>query len=295
MSSDLFVRFLYVFAFFIMNEAISEGIIGGYKVSGKLRLIVNEWSALPMNEQGRPVESLPLDFDGEKWIISLYPFGDEALPGDDEETADLKKNTYGIYLKLIVKHAINASFKVRVLNENRQMDHVADAEVCAFDKRTCTWGFGTFQERSALECGGFKIDGRVIFEIDICTFRLSDNFSFNKNRSSDIVDLSGMLVSIEDTDVLICVQDKEFRAHSLILKHRSRYFKAIFSVPMIESSKMEIRESGIEAEVFEEVLRYLYTGAISERAYAEFCEYMLLASTKVSQNNGCHISIRYLR
>jgi len=101
-------------------------------------------------------------------------------------------------------------------------------------------------------------------------------------------DLSQMLTSGADSDVTISVQSDEsssvgprtFEAHSFILKARSPYFRAMLSVSMAESSSRHITESEVRPEVMEEVLKYVYTGSLSEGATAAMGEWLMLAADK---------------
>jgi speckle-type POZ protein len=101
-------------------------------------------------------------------------------------------------------------------------------------------------------------------------------------------DLSQMLTSGTDSDLTISVQSDEissvgprtFEAHSFILKARSPYFRAMLSTPMAESSSRQITENEVRPEVMEEVLKYIYTGSLSEGATAAMGEWLMLAADK---------------
>ncbi|KAF0415737.1 BTB-domain-containing protein [Gigaspora margarita] len=86
--------------------------------------------------------------------------------------------------------------------------------------------------------------------------RLSDNFGT-------------LLEQAEDYDVMIKVgklktENKHFRAHSVILRARSEYFRAALSNKWAkkEGSKYVFEKPNIRPIVFEVILRYIYSGNI---------------------------------
>ncbi|XP_068196174.1 actin-binding protein IPP [Antennarius striatus] len=64
-------------------------------------------------------------------------------------------------------------------------------------------------------------------------------------------------------DVGLKVGGKVFRVHRLVLAASSPYFSALFSVGMSEASKDEVQILGVDTEVFEALLDFIYTGVIS--------------------------------
>ncbi|XP_055007765.1 actin-binding protein IPP isoform X2 [Boleophthalmus pectinirostris] len=64
-------------------------------------------------------------------------------------------------------------------------------------------------------------------------------------------------------DVGLNVGGQVFRVHRLVLAASSPYFSALFSGGMRESEKEEVRIHGVEREVFEILLDFIYTGLIN--------------------------------
>lgn len=62
------------------------------------------------------------------------------------------------------------------------------------------------------------------------------------------------------TDITIDVEGKHFPCHKLVLSAMSPYFKIMFTVDMAESKKSIITLPTLQADVFEMVLEFLYTG-----------------------------------
>ncbi|CAI2188005.1 19095_t:CDS:2 [Funneliformis geosporum] len=88
-------------------------------------------------------------------------------------------------------------------------------------------------------------------------------------HSSLSKDLSLIFNDADDFNVIINVGDvesaKEFRAHSVILRARSPYFKSAFSADWIikEDNIIIFNKPNITPTVFDMLLRYIYTGEIN--------------------------------
>lgn len=64
----------------------------------------------------------------------------------------------------------------------------------------------------------------------------------------------------QDITLIVGEEPKEFRAHKAILWARSGFFNAMFSYNMKESQQDKIRLPQVNANVFPQVLRYIYSG-----------------------------------
>lgn len=72
-----------------------------------------------------------------------------------------------------------------------------------------------------------------------------------------------ILLSTENfSDVVFLVKDKMFKAHRSILAVRCRYFDSIFNSNVKESLETCIPVDNVEPEIFEAVLKYIYTNQI---------------------------------
>ncbi|CAM0947388.1 unnamed protein product [Alopecurus aequalis] len=74
------------------------------------------------------------------------------------------------------------------------------------------------------------------------------------------------LLSMECSDITFEVGGKEFAAHRCVLAARSAVFKAQLVGAMDEGATAPsvVKINGIDADVFERLLTFIYTGAISE-------------------------------
>jgi speckle-type POZ protein len=64
------------------------------------------------------------------------------------------------------------------------------------------------------------------------------------------------------SDVNFNIGGREFPAHKNILAARSKYFAAMFKHPMKEQSTNQVKIDDIEPEVFDQLLRFIYTGRV---------------------------------
>jgi speckle-type POZ protein len=74
--------------------------------------------------------------------------------------------------------------------------------------------------------------------------------------------LDGLFNSMPFSDIIFKVRGREFPAHKLILSARSEVFAAMFQHPMEENLTNQIKIEDIEPDVFQELLRFIYTGRV---------------------------------
>ena len=72
--------------------------------------------------------------------------------------------------------------------------------------------------------------------------------------------LYNQLKTSEFCDVMLDVSGQKYPAHRNILAAASPYFHAMFTGGLSESSETEIHLHGTTAEVFEVLLKFMYTG-----------------------------------
>ncbi|PKK74534.1 BTB-domain-containing protein [Rhizophagus irregularis] len=82
-------------------------------------------------------------------------------------------------------------------------------------------------------------------------------------------DISLLLNDTDDYNVIIQIGEgkntREFRAHSIILKIRSPYFKSALSTKWVnqKNNMIEFKKPNIRPTVFEIILKYIYTGEVN--------------------------------
>ncbi|KAI8511027.1 hypothetical protein Bbelb_119430 [Branchiostoma belcheri] len=63
-------------------------------------------------------------------------------------------------------------------------------------------------------------------------------------------------------DVVLEVEGRRFPCHRLVLSAASPYFRAMFTSDMAESRQETVLLQGLDADVFEEILSYIYSGTL---------------------------------
>ena len=74
--------------------------------------------------------------------------------------------------------------------------------------------------------------------------------------------LERLYASKQDSDVNFRVQDETFAAHKIVMAACSPVFNATFSIEMKEKETNEVKIDDVEASVFGETLRFIYTGKV---------------------------------
>ncbi|XP_012683328.2 actin-binding protein IPP [Clupea harengus] len=77
-----------------------------------------------------------------------------------------------------------------------------------------------------------------------------------------LAQMNKMRLRTDFCDVRLCVGGRVFGVHRLVLAASGPYFAALFSGAMSEAHEEEVRIEGVEAEVFEKLLEFVYTGSI---------------------------------
>jgi speckle-type POZ protein len=81
-------------------------------------------------------------------------------------------------------------------------------------------------------------------------------------------------------DVSFHIGGRKFPAHKLILSARSKYFAAMFKHPMKENLTNQIKIEDTEPEVFQELLRFIYTGRVSRATMETMATGLFIAAVK---------------
>ncbi len=92
--------------------------------------------------------------------------------------------------------------------------------------------------------------------------------------------LDGLFGILQFSDVILNIGDHEFLAHKNILATKSKVFAAMFQNPTEEQSTNEIKVEDIEPEVFQELLRFIYTGRVSTETMEKMATGLFIAADK---------------
>ena len=92
--------------------------------------------------------------------------------------------------------------------------------------------------------------------------------------------LDGLFNSMQFSDVIFKVRGCEFPAHKNILAARSEVFAAMFQHPMEEQSTNLAKIEDIEPEVFNQLLRFIYTGRVQVDKLETMAARLFIAADK---------------
>ncbi len=136
-----------------------------------------------------------------------------------------------------------------------------------------------------IECQ--QSDGSYTFYCKILTHVKQKTESF-RNPSNDATNclnelstqLEELFKSMPLSDVNFKVRDREFPAHKLILAARSEVFASMFQHPTKENLTNQIKIEDIEPDVFQELLRFIYTGRVSTATMETMAASLFIAADK---------------
>ena len=77
-------------------------------------------------------------------------------------------------------------------------------------------------------------------------------------------DFNALLETGTESDVVFEVDGKEFQLHKAILRARSQVFAAMFQNDLKEANEGRVEIPDVSAEVFGQLLRYIYSGKIPD-------------------------------
>lgn len=92
----------------------------------------------------------------------------------------------------------------------------------------------------------------------------SDRGIFSSDRHAGLLlaQMNKMRLLSDFCDVRLLVGGRVFGVHKLVLAASGPYFAALFSGAMSEAHEEEVRIVGVEADVFEILLEFIYTGML---------------------------------
>ncbi|XP_065203294.1 speckle-type POZ protein B-like [Planococcus citri] len=108
-----------------------------------------------------------------------------------------------------------------------------------------------------------RIHCKLHFNRELVNFTSTNDVPIQTDESNNVThDLEKLLNDKESSDLMINVNGKDYPAHRTILAARSPVFKAMFKDDTTETQQNRIEIKDIDENIFEEVLRYIYTGRV---------------------------------
>lgn len=196
-----------------------------------------------------------------KWCLRVNP------KGLDEESKDY----LSLYLLLVScnKAEVRAKFKFSILNAKREETKAMESQRAYKFVQGKDWGFKKFIRRDFLmdEANGLLPDDKLTLFCEVSVVADTVNISGQSNQSQLKVpecrladDLSALWERSAFSDVTLCVNGREFKAHTAILAARSPVFNAMFEHEMEEKKHGRVEITDVDHEVMKEILRFIYTG-----------------------------------
>ncbi len=142
-----------------------------------------------------------------------------------------------------------------------------------------------------IKSGGQQVDGSLTLYCKILTHVKIAPVS-PVDPSSLAIDCNGELIThlvnlfdnMQFSDVNFNVGGRELPAHKNILAARSTYFAAMFQHPMEEQSTNQVKIEDIDPEVFDQLLRFIYTGCVPLDKLETMAAGLLIAADKYSMD-----------
>lgn len=197
-----------------------------------------------------------------KWLLRINP------KGLDEESKDYL-SLYLLLHKCETKGEVRAKFKFSILNAKKEEVKIMESQRAYRFVAGKDWGFKKFVKRDLLldESSGLLPDDKLTIYCEVNVVTEAKEYSGQVSpfqsrvptcRLSD--DLEELFKSQEFSDVTICANRREFKAHKAILAARSPMFRGMFSHDMKETKFNRVEVPDVDPDVLQEMLRFIYTG-----------------------------------
>ncbi|XP_046455346.1 speckle-type POZ protein-like [Daphnia pulex] len=195
-----------------------------------------------------------------KWTLRL-----------SDEGANIK-----ISLEMPYPNQLANPVRVKIAISNRKREQIFPQQQCLpqYTKLPCC----VFQiaKKSLVESRCF-VNGKLTIYCEIESFVLKNPVLSGKsstvanldekpfgNSDQLVAQLTGLFGDLKFSDIAFNVRGRQFKAHKSILASRSKFFTAMFEHPTQENLTNQVEVEDVEPDVFNEILRFIYTGKVSE-------------------------------
>ncbi|XP_044576438.1 speckle-type POZ protein-like [Cotesia glomerata] len=171
-----------------------------------------------------------------------------------------------IFLKNLNKHNVKAQYSFFFLDKNQVKHSIFHSEQ---EFKTSQKVWGSHLSKTILltkPCEMMPNDtltlcSEVIVTDDKVTV---PNVPLSSSKIQIIQDLKELYNNRESGDVTINIENKQIKAHKVILMARSPVLAAMFTHDMSEKKSNEVFITDISSDTFEKLLQYIYTDQVSD-------------------------------
>jgi len=222
---------------------------------------------------GEYLDSPPFqDSEGRtKWNLRLYPGGRGAEHKEHVSLHLCLLNSNILRDGFAISKEVNAKLKVSILDESKKsMWDIAFTGTRGFQPKNAgtNWGWHKFMSHDLLfdSNKGYLHDDKLIImsEVSMLASVTASTGVIPAPPSTLAEDLAAIQYDSSFSDVTLKTKGRSFKAHRVILAARSPVFRAMFTHNMQEAKNNEVIIKDIDAEVMEELLRFVYTNKVQD-------------------------------
>ena len=206
-----------------------------------------------------------------KWFIFVFPKGGGGKEVFGEDKVDYK-DCVSVYLASGNDFPVMASLGCCVLDRNAKKMNKMQSNPKEMSRVGYSFGFPMFLRQSNLN-GRLLQDGNLTLAFEVTVYGKGKTVSGSKDnyflpqeeRRKQLSDHFGQMLEDKDfSDVEIHCNGKVFSCHQSILAARSSVFRAMLQAEMREAQTKRIDIQDSRPEIVGEMLRFIYTGDISD-------------------------------
>ena len=267
-------------------SAMAQPVDNAQLPPGAFQPIASNWC----HSVGEPVK---VDFE---WTIHDYELrGTNGLPSayfpavkaQNQPTGRWRLYLHDGGLHLYTNPVPTHEMRVKTAFVNAKREKVFLSEITSIEKSITV--NSTPRAARLDKSNGLLVNGALTIYCEIETFENPKDVSGHtavgikqpsNGKEKLLEDFANLFENTEHGDVTFKVRGQEFQAHKNILATRSPVFSAMFQHPSKEKMTGIVDVADIEPDVFNELLRYIYTGEVPINVMDEVAVGLLAAADK---------------
>ena len=180
----------------------------------------------------------------------------------------------------------DAQMRVNISFINAKREKVFSQQICRSPLPIATNIVANETSRKALLENDVIVDGNLTIYCEVETCKDAKNLkgqianTVNNHKEELNKDFQDLFENRKLSDVTFIVRGQQIKAHKIILAARSPVFAAMFEHPLKGNLTGIVDVPDIEANVFEELLRYIYTGQVPVKQMGKVAAGLLAAADK---------------